>query len=141
MPTGFPLKPPCPGEFAWAALMATSRTCGRVVILLRRKSMAHILKSTDCVGNRPLDMTADADTQVDGLERLAELARHASPEGRARLENTIEVIARSRQTQSMTLKTVQQVEEELALVEQVTLVAEAHNMDEERRSSAELHIL
>jgi hypothetical protein len=103
--------------------------------------MAHILKSTDCVGNRPLDMTADADTQVDGLERLAELARHASPEGRARLENTIEVIARSRQTQSMTLKTVQQVKEELALVEQITLVAEAHNMDEERRSSAELHIL
>lgn len=103
--------------------------------------MIRAAKSAISAGECPLDMTVDADTQADGLERLAELAKHASPEGRARLENTIDVIARSRQTRSMTLKTVQRVKEELALVEQVTLVAEVHNMDEERRSLAESHIL
>ena len=98
-------------------------------------------KFTISAGKRQLDVTADADTQVDSLERLAELAKHASPEGSARLENTIEVIVRSRQTRSMTLRTVQQVKEELALAEQVALVTEVHTMDEERRSLAELHIL
>ena len=39
-------------------------------------------------------MTDDPDTQVDGLERLTELAKHASPEGRS-LERTIAVVAQS----------------------------------------------
>jgi hypothetical protein len=37
-------------------------------------------------------MADDPDTQVDGLERLTELAKHASPEGRS-LERTIAVVA------------------------------------------------
>jgi hypothetical protein len=103
--------------------------------------MVQTPKSITSADNRLPDVTADPDIQIDGLKKLAELAKHASPEGSARLENTIEVIVRSRQTRSMTLRTIQQVKEELALVEQVTLVAEVHNMDEERRSLAELHIL
>ena len=102
--------------------------------------MVHTPKTAISASKRPFDGTVDADTQIDDLERLAELTKHASPEGRARLKNTIEVIAQCRQTQSMTLKIVQQLKEELALVEQGTLVVEVHNMDEERRSLAELQI-
>jgi hypothetical protein len=40
-------------------------------------------------------MADDPDTQVDGLERLTELAKHASPEGRS-LERTIVVVAQDR---------------------------------------------
>jgi hypothetical protein len=98
-------------------------------------------KSTISADNRPLDVTADRDTQVDGLEKLAELAKNASPEERARLERTIDAIIRSRRLRSMTRKTVQQVEEKLTATEQGILLTELHSMDEERRSLAELHIL
>jgi hypothetical protein len=37
------------------------------------------------------------DTPGDGLQRLMELARHALPVDRRRLERTIEIIVRSRQ--------------------------------------------
>ena len=45
--------------------------------------MVHILKFTAFAGERILDVTADPDTQADGLDRLAELARNASPKTRA----------------------------------------------------------
>ena len=57
--------------------------------------MAHISRSTVSAGERLLDAAADPDTQVDGLERLTELAKHASPEGRS-LERTIVVVAQDR---------------------------------------------
>jgi hypothetical protein len=93
--------------------------------------MVHILKFTAFTGEHILDVTADPDTQADGLDRLAELARNASPKTRARLEHTIAVVAHARQIRSMTLKAV----------EQRSLLTEAHSMDEERRSLAEWHIL
>jgi hypothetical protein len=40
----------------------------------------------------------------------------------------------------MTRKTIQQAKEKLASTEQRTLLTELHNMDEERRSLAELQI-
>jgi hypothetical protein len=85
-------------------------------------------------------MTDDPDTQADGLDRLTELAKHASPEGR-RLERTIAVVAQSRRARSMSCKTVQQAREKLTSIKQGTLLTEFHSMDEERRSLAELHIL
>jgi hypothetical protein len=51
------------------------------------------------------------------------------------------MVAHSRQIRSMTRKTIQQAKEKLASTEQRTLLTELHNMDEERRSLAELHIL
>ena len=82
-------------------------------------------------------MTDDPDTQVDGLERLTELAKHASPEGRS-LERTIAVVAQSCRTRSLSCKTVQQAREKLTSIKQGTLLTEVHSMDEERRSLAEL---
>jgi hypothetical protein len=43
------------------------------------------------------DATDEPVTPRDALERLAELARYASPEDRARLENTIWLVFRARQ--------------------------------------------
>jgi hypothetical protein len=103
--------------------------------------MVHTPKSTTFADNHPLNVMADPNAQVDGLERLAELAKNASPEERARLESTIDTIIRSRQLRSMTRKTVQQVEEKLTSTDQGILLTELHSMDEERRSLAELHIL
>jgi len=103
--------------------------------------MVHAPKYAISAGKRPLDMTADADTQADALERLAEVAGSASPQDRTRLEHTIDMIVRSRRTRAQTLKAIQQVSEQLSLTEPVTLMAELHIMDEERRSLAELHIL
>ena len=103
--------------------------------------MAHTPKFTDFAGDHIFDMTADSGIQADGLERLAELARNASPETRARLEHTIVVVAQSRCIRSMTLMTVQQAKEKLASIKQGTLLTEVRSMDEERRSLAELHIL
>ncbi len=85
-------------------------------------------------------MADDPDTQVDGLERLTELAKHASPEGRSR-ERTITVVAQSCRTRSLSCKTVQQAREKLTSIKQGTLLTEVRSMDEERRSLAELHIL
>jgi hypothetical protein len=85
-------------------------------------------------------MAEDPDTQVDGLERLTELAKHASPEGRS-LERTIAVVAQLCRTRPMSCKTVQQAREKLTSIKQGTLLTEVHSMDEERRSLAELHIL
>src|SRR3954452_19498343 len=85
-------------------------------------------------------MADDPDTQVDGLERLTELAKHASPEGRS-LERTIAVVAQSCRTRSLSCKTVQQAREKLTSIKQGTLLTEVHSMDEERRSLTELHIL
>jgi len=85
-------------------------------------------------------MADDPDTQVDGLERLTELAKHASPEGRS-LERTIAVVAQSCRTRSLSCKTVQQAREKLTSIKQGTLLTEVRSMDEERRSLAELHIL
>ena len=85
-------------------------------------------------------MADDPDTQVDGLERLTELAKHASPEGRS-LERTIAVVAQSCRTRSLSCKTVQQAREKLTSIKQGTVLTEVHSMDEERRSLAELHIL
>jgi hypothetical protein len=70
------------------------------------------------IGPEARDARAVSNTQVDGLERLAELAKNASPEERARLERTIDAIIRSRRLRSMTRKTVQQVEEKLTSTEQ-----------------------
>jgi hypothetical protein len=92
--------------------------------------MAHTPKLTIPADDHIPDVAADPDTQADGLERLMELAKEASPETRARMERTIAVIAYARQIRSLTLKAA----------EQATLVTEAHSMDEERRSLAELHI-
>jgi hypothetical protein len=103
--------------------------------------MVHTPKSTISADNRLLEVTADPDTQVDGLERLAELAKIASLEERVRLECTINTITRSHRLQSMTRKTIQQIEETLTSPEQGILLTELHNMDEERRSLAELHIM
>ena len=85
-------------------------------------------------------MTEDPDTQADGLERLTDLVKHASPEGRSR-ERTIAVVAQSCRTRSMSCKTVQQAREKLTSIKQGTLLTEVRSMDEERRSLAELHIL
>jgi hypothetical protein len=85
-------------------------------------------------------MADDPDTQVDGLERLTELAKHASPEGHS-LERTAAVVAQSCRTRSLSCKTVQQAREKLASIKQGTVLTEVHSMDEERRSLAELHIL
>jgi|tagenome__1003787_1003787.scaffolds.fasta_scaffold19859351_2 hypothetical protein len=93
--------------------------------------MAHIPQSPVSADERLPDVVADPAIQSDHLERLEELARTAFPERRSRLESTIAVVAQSRQIRSMTLRTV----------EQGTLLTEAHSMDEERRSLAELHIL
>ncbi|MGF7212667.1 hypothetical protein GGE65_007302 [Skermanella aerolata] len=93
--------------------------------------MTHIFKSTISAGNRISDVTASPDVQATGLEKLAELARNASPEIRDRLESTIALVTRSRQIRSMTLKAV----------EQGSLLTEAHSMDEESHSLAESHIL
>jgi hypothetical protein len=71
--------------------------------------MVHILKFTAFAGDHILDVTADPDTQADDLDRLAELARNASPKTRARLEHTIAVVAHARQIRSMTLMIIQQV--------------------------------
>ena len=103
--------------------------------------MVHTPKSTTSADNRLLDVTADPDTRVDGLERLAKLAKNATPGNRARLEGTIDTIIRTRQLRSMTRRTVQQVEEKLTSTEPGILLTELHSMDEERRSLAELHIL
>jgi hypothetical protein len=103
--------------------------------------MTHISQSTDAADDSISDVAADPDAQADGLERLAELAKHASPEKRRGLEHTIAVIAQSRRIRSMTLETVQQVRAKLASAEQGALLTEVHSMDEERRSLAELHIL
>lgn len=96
--------------------------------------MAHNPKSTVPTDEHILDVTADPDTQVDDLKRLAELAKNASPEARARLENTIALVAQSRQIRSMTTKTVQSMTTK-------TVQTELHSMDEETRSLAELLIL
>src|SRR5215217_496813 len=77
-------------------------------------------------------MADDPDTQVDGLERLTELAKHASPEGRS-LERTIVVVAQSCRTRSMSCKAVQSAREKLTSIKQGTLLTEVHSMDEERR--------
>src|SRR5918995_3653770 len=69
-------------------------------------------------------MADDPDTQVDGLERLTELAKHASPEGRS-LERTIAVVAQSCRTRSLSCKTVQQAREKLTSIKQGTLLTEA----------------
>lgn len=61
--------------------------------------MAHISRSTVSAGERLLEVAADPDTQVDGLERLEELAKHAS-----RKEHTIDVIIQSCRTRSMSCK-------------------------------------
>src|SRR5690349_16573318 len=99
--------------------------------------MAPIPELIASAGEHPLDVAADPDTQVDNLEGLAELAKHASPKKRCRMER----ISQSRRIRSMTLKTVQQAREKLTSTKQGTLVTEVHSMDEERRSLAELHIL
>ena len=99
--------------------------------------MAHTPKSTDFAGDHIFDMTADPGTQVDGLERLAELARNASPETRARLEHTVAVVAQSRRIRFMTLMTVQQAKEKLTSLEQESLSMEVDSIDEEIRSAAE----
>ena len=85
-------------------------------------------------------MADDPDTQVDGLERLTELAKHASPEGRS-LERTIAVVALSCRTRLMSCQTVQQAREKLTSIKHGTLLTEVHSMDEERRSLAELYIM
>lgn len=92
--------------------------------------MAPVPKLTVPVDDHILDAAVDSDTQADALGRLVELARNASPETRARMERTIATVVYARQIRSMTLKAI----------EQVPLLAEAHSMDEERRSLAELHI-
>jgi hypothetical protein len=104
---------------------------GACVPIPREEQMAHIPQSPVSADEHLLDVVADPAMQGDHLERLDELARTASPECRSSLESTIPVVTQSRQIRSMTLKTV----------EQGTLLTEAHNMDEERRSLAELHIL
>jgi hypothetical protein len=88
--------------------------------------MAHNSRPTASADDSLSDLTAAPDVQVDDLERLTELAKNASPETRARLENTIAVVAQSRRIRAMTIKTIQM---------------ELHSMDEETRSLAELHIL
>ena len=86
------------------------------------------------------DVKADAGTQTDGLEKLAELSKHASPKDRARLEETLDAAVQSRRTRSITCKTVRHAGERLASAERGTLLTELHIMDEERRSLAELQI-
>jgi hypothetical protein len=93
--------------------------------------MVHIPQSPVSADKRLLDVVVDPAIQGDHLERLEELTRTASLERRSRLESTIAAVAQPRQIRSMTLKTI----------EQGDLLTEAHSMDEERRSLAELHIL
>jgi hypothetical protein len=50
-------------------------------------------KSTIFAGEHILDVTADSDAQADGLEKLKELARNASPENRTRIQRTIAAVA------------------------------------------------
>jgi len=88
---------------------------------------------------------------VNDLERQAEMTKHASLEDRTRLEHMIDLTVQSHRTRSMPRRTVQQekletkekleAKEKLASVKQEILLTELHNMDEERRSLAELHIL
>jgi hypothetical protein len=99
--------------------------------------MAPIPELTASAGEHSLDVAADPDTQVDDLEGLAELAKHASSKKRC----CMGLISQSRRIKSVTIKTVQQAREKLTLPKQGTLMTEAHSMDEERRSLAELHIL
>jgi hypothetical protein len=64
-----------------------------------------------------------------------------SSEGRS-LERAIAAVAHScRKGSSISCKTVQQAREKLTSIKQGTLLTEAHSMDEERRSLAELNIL
>jgi hypothetical protein len=46
--------------------------------------MTHNLKPTHSVGKHILNVTVDPDTHVDGLEKLMEMAKTASPERRTR---------------------------------------------------------
>ena len=63
-------------------------------------------------------MTDDPDTQVDGLERLTELAKHASSEGRS-LERTMHLVSISRQG-------VAQAREQMERARRLTEEAEAN---------------
>jgi hypothetical protein len=75
------------------------------------------------------------------------MTKHASLEDRTRLEHMIDLTVQSHRTRSMPRRTVQQTKEKLeakeklASVKQEILLTELHNMDEERRSLAELHLL
>ena len=99
--------------------------------------MAHTPKSTDFADEYILDVMADPDAQADGLAKLAELARNASPETRARLEHTMALVAHCRQIRSMALITLQQIEEELMPVEQEPLSIDVHGLGGENLSAAE----
>jgi len=69
------------------------------------------------------------------------MTKHASLEDRLRLKHMIDLTVQSHRTRSMPRKTVQQAKEKLASVKQEILLTELHNMEEERRSLAELHLL
>jgi len=75
------------------------------------------------------------------------MTKHASLEDRTRLEHMIDLTVQSHRTRSMPRRTVQQAKEKLetkeklASVKQEVLLTELHNMEEERRSLAELHLL
>jgi hypothetical protein len=69
------------------------------------------------------------------------MTKHASLKDRTRLEHMIDLTVQSHRTRSMPRRTVQLTKEKLASVKQEILLTELHNMEEERRSLAELHIL
>jgi hypothetical protein len=59
--------------------------------------MAHTPPSFPSVRDRLLNEITESDLRADSVERLLELALHASPGERARMEHTINVIVRSRE--------------------------------------------
>jgi len=75
------------------------------------------------------------------------MTKHVSLEDRTRLEHMIDLTVQSHRTRSMPRRAVQQTKEKLETKEKLAsvkpeiLLTELHNMDEERRSLAELHLL